>query len=244
MVAGSGLSNSPHQRLRPTMAEIALTPLILAGGKSTRMKSPKHLLTMPDGRPLYQHQCKVLAKACPESPVVYMSLAQDSKVDGLQRTNISCDDEQDKAPSASTDAPKVRIIHDLHPNETTESAGPAAGLLAAFSSNPHATWLVVPCDSPFLNTAVLERLRGEYEPPVTCFRNSEGFCEPLIGIWSPEALGRLAENAARGRAGPSAVVKGLGGKQITLPDALEGSLVDVNTKEEWDAALEVLNSSG
>ena len=217
------------------MAQIALTPLILAGGKSTRMKSPKHLLKMPDGRPLYQHQSQVLAKACPDSPVVYISLAQ--------CTTITSESEQDNTASASSAAARnVEVIRDLHPNETAESAGPAAGLLAAYAYNPHATWLVVPCDSPFLNPAILQRLRREYEPPVTCFRNSEGFCEPLIGIWSPKALGKLAENAARGKAGPSAVVKELGGKQVELSGDTGRALVDVNTKEEWDAALETLNS--
>lgn len=222
------------------MVDTTLTPLILAGGKSTRMKSPKHLLEMPDRRPLYQHQSEVLAKACPESPVIYMSLAQDSELHEALRTNA----EADRLLEPATTAPDIELIYDLQPNETSESAGPAAGLLAAFSSHPIATWLVVPCDSPFLNPRVLERLRQEYEPPVTCFRNSEGFCEPLVGIWSSEALGRLAENAARGRAGPSAAVRELGGKQITLPETLERALADVNTKEEWNAALEVLNSTG
>lgn len=207
------------------------------------MKSPKHLLNMSDGRPLYQHQIELLARSCPESPVIYMSLAQDSEIDN-QHSNISPAAGQDSRSSASTAAaPKVEVIYDLQPNQTDQSAGPAAGLLAAFSSDPHATWLIIPCDSPFLSPAVLERLRREYEPPVTCFRNGEGFCEPLIGIWGPEALGRLAENAARGRAGPSAAVRELGGKQIELPGDAGRALVDVNTKEEWKTALELLNSS-
>lgn len=226
------------------MAETVLTPLILAGGRSTRMKSPKHLLRMPDGRPLYQHQSELLARACPESPVVYMSLAQDSTLDHRHLDTSPEAGKNSTSSASSATAPKVKIIRDLQPNETNQSAGPAAGLLAALSSNPRATWLVIPCDSPFLDPAALGRLREEYEPPVTCFRNGEGFCEPLIGIWGPEALGRLAENAARGRAGPSAVVRELGGKQIELPGNAGRALVDVNTKEEWDTALGVLNSMG
>lgn len=226
------------------MAEVVLTPLILAGGKSTRMKSPKHLLKMPDGRLLYQHQSELLARACPQSPVLYMSLAQDSDIDN-KHLDTSPETEKDSRLSApSATAPKIEVIRDLQPNKTDQSAGPAAGLLAAFSSDPHATWLVIPCDSPFLDPAVLRRLREEYESPVTCFRNGEGFCEPLIGIWGPEALGRLAENAARGRAGPSAVVRELGGKQIELSGDGGRALDDVNTKEEWDTALGILNSSG
>ncbi|KAK4111706.1 hypothetical protein N656DRAFT_829969 [Canariomyces notabilis] len=57
------------------------TPLMLAGGKSTRMGSPKHLLKMPDNRPLYLHQIELLHRACPDAPVVYISLAPDSQLD-------------------------------------------------------------------------------------------------------------------------------------------------------------------
>ena len=44
---------------------MAFIPVILAGGKSTRMQSPKHLLIMPDGRPLYP-PCSLLIESPPE----------------------------------------------------------------------------------------------------------------------------------------------------------------------------------
>lgn len=221
---------------------MAPTPLILAGGKSTRMNSPKHLLHMPDGRPLYQHQVDVLARACPQSPVIYMSLAQDSQLDNfLQDCAAVGPSEKGASPAAA--GPELRVIFDQDANQTAASAGPAAGLLAAFASDPRATWLTVPCDSPFINAGLLSWLHREYEPPVTCYRNDEGFCEPLIGIWSPEALVRLAQVAKSGKVGPSAVVRKLGGKQIELPVGDGRPLVDVNTREEWDAVFETLRET-
>lgn len=220
---------------------MALTPLILAGGRSTRMGSPKHLLRMPDGRPLYQHQLEVLARSCPRAPVIYISLAQDSELDDLLREHATSQhDDTHRTP----EQPDVGVIFDLEPNGTEESAGPASGLLAASAARPDDTWLVVPCDSPFLDTELLERLRREYEPPVTCYQNSKGFCEPLVGVWSPEALARLAEKAKSGTVGPSSVVRELGGKQVGLPDGEERPLTDVNTKEDWEAALMLLDASG
>lgn len=220
---------------------MTLTPLILAGGRSTRMGSPKHLLRMPDGRPLYQHQAEVLARSCPGNPVIYISLAQDSELDGFLRQHATS---QPNDTPTTPGRPAVRVIFDLESNGTEESAGPASGLLAASAAQPDDTWLVVPCDSPFLNAELLERLRREYEPPVTCYRNGEGFCEPLVGIWSPDALARLAEKAKGGAVGPSSVVRELGGKQIGLPGGEERPLADVNTKEEWEAALMLLDPPG
>ncbi|KAL2015208.1 hypothetical protein VTK56DRAFT_6060 [Thermocarpiscus australiensis] len=224
---------------------MAFTPLILAGGKSTRMRSPKHLLTMPDGRPLYQHQIDLLRRACPESPIIYLSLAQDSQLDDyLQKKHdaTSTNSHEPRPSPSSPTGPKLELIYDLDPNETDQSAGPAAGLLAAFRSQPQTTWLVVACDYPLLTVEALERLCRAYEPPVTCYRNRDGFCEPLVGIWGPEALRRLSENVKKkGRSGPSAVVRELGGKQIEMPAGCERWLVNVNTKEEWEAALAMLD---
>ncbi|KAL2108505.1 hypothetical protein VUR80DRAFT_3748 [Thermomyces stellatus] len=224
---------------------MAVTPLVLAGGRSTRMQSPKHLLRMPDGRPLYQHQIAILARACPQSPVIYVSLAQDSQLDGFLRERVVAakfdENETSRDEMACSD---VRVIFDLDANETSESSGPASGLLAAFASQPENTWLVIPCDCPFVSVELLEKLRRQYRPPVTCYRNNKGFCEPLVGLWSPDALARLAERAKDGKVGPSSVVRELGGKQIELPAGADRPLADVNTKDEWETALALLNTSG
>lgn len=204
----------------------AISPLILAGGKSNRMRFPKHLLKLPDGTPLYKHQINLLRQVCPESPAVYISLAKDSSLDDFLQE-----------ASANTAEGGVTIIYDLESNNTSESAGPAQGLLSAFKFNPTTTWLVVAVDYPLLTTDTLQQLREAYEPPVTCFRNTEGFCEPLVGTWSPEALRRLADNVSNGRSGPFAVVQELGGKQVELPLEHPIRLNNVNTRQDWESVL-------
>ncbi|KXX77636.1 Molybdenum cofactor biosynthesis bifunctional protein [Madurella mycetomatis] len=224
------------------------TPLILAGGKSTRMGSPKHLLPMPDGRPLYQHQIELLHRALPSAPAIYVSLAQDSQLDPyLESLTPPRTTANPTGPSPPTYHPKpslpphlrISLLRDLAPNlSPTSSAGPAAGLLAALHARPAATWLVVPCDHPFLNPAALRRLCHAYQPPVTCFRNPDGFREPLIGVWSAAALRRLRDrvvesaastgagagagagvgNGGRG-CGPSRIVRELEGREVTLDEA-------------------------
>ena len=54
--------------------------LLLAGGRSSRMGSPKHMLPLPDGHPLYTRIASVLSKCCPGA-TVHVSLARDSVFD-------------------------------------------------------------------------------------------------------------------------------------------------------------------
>jgi len=212
--------------------------LLLAGGRSTRMGTPKHLLPMPDGRPIYQHLVDTLHAACPEADDVYISLAQESLLDDrLRHAALPGNNTESK----QTRRPTLRILYDARGNNTTDSAGPAAGLLATHRAHPDATWLVVGCDYPFVTVEALSQLREMHAGPVTCFRNDEGFCEPLVGIWGPKALERLAENDAKGRSGPSAVVRELDGLTIRPNGACSTKvLCNVNTPQEWEAAQGIL----
>lgn len=198
-------------------------PLLLMGGKSTRMGEPKHLLVMPSGKTMLQHSFEILNELCPASKV-YISLAQETPIDPFLRSM------QDVA----------ECILDVERNCTVASAGPAAGLLAAFRSDPKATWLVVACDYPLLTKDVLRQLCGSYVPPVTCFKNLDGFYEPLIGIWSASALAMLADNVAAGMDSPTTVIRQLDGLAIAPPQDHEDWLLNVNTRKDWDRAVSLL----
>ncbi|KAF9769708.1 hypothetical protein IL306_012838 [Fusarium sp. DS 682] len=197
------------------------------------MGSPKHLLTLPDGRHLYQHQIDILRKACPETETIYISLAQDSEMDELltDASKVSFE----TTPGENS----IQIILDLESSQGDESKGPAAGLLAAYESDPEATWLVVACDYPCITAEALLDLQSRYRPPVTCFRNQEGYCEPLLGIWSPEAIAHLKENYQDGKLSPSKTVRELEG-HMYLPENSEALLRNVNIKLEWEDALKAL----
>ncbi|KAK4099160.1 hypothetical protein N658DRAFT_525780 [Parathielavia hyrcaniae] len=322
---------------------MTFTPLILAGGRSTRMQSPKHLLVMPDGRPLYQHQLDVLAATCPDAPAIYISLAQDSILDDFLRsvpvanlnhaattttttsttTNSSAPPNQlepnplpispPSPPSSSprrnsssnaNREPQILILqdhplepnlnpnpnpnpnqnqnHNLHPptlsasrpppHAHNQSAGPPTGLLTAHRFSPSTTWLTIPCDHPFLTPPFLRQLCARYQPPVTCFCNGDGFLEPLVAVWGPEALRRMAvlaegEDEASGQGkgkggggvGPARVVRDVGGRVVSIGEVgwdeggggesergcgMGMGLVGVNTREEWEAVRRVRNGGG
>ncbi|PGH07062.1 hypothetical protein AJ80_08075 [Polytolypa hystricis UAMH7299] len=212
-----------------------LKPILLAGGQSSRMGRPKHLLPFIDGQPLYMHLLKLLKLACPASETIYMSLR-----DTAQQVEHS--------PKGSSASQKergnfnIQFIYDGNGDERSyqqTDIGPASGLIAAHHHNPTAHWLVVACDFPLLTLQALQQLHTSFEEPVTCFRNRDGYCEPLLGIWGPEALRKLENNVAHGITGPSFTVKELGGAMINAED--EKLLFNANTNEEWAKMVELLN---
>lgn len=200
--------------------------LILAGGLSTRMGSPKHFLTVPStGAPLYQHLVNVIHVAFPGTRSIYISVAGSSTLDRIPH-------EEQSLSTMEADGRRVELVP--LPDQTMHSIGPAAGLIAAHRHDPIATWLVVACDFPLLEPEALHRLKEAFEEPVTCFVNKDGFNEPLLAIWSPRALQSLSKNVESGRLGPNYTVKRLSGKLIIPED--DDWILNTNTPAEWESA--------
>lgn len=202
----------------------ALQALILAGGCSSRMGSPKHLLPLPDG-PLYIRLVRTLHNALPDLKKIHVSVADRSSLDDILRNGI-IDLPPEGEPGLNTI--KLELLFDH-----AEDIGPAAGLLAAHHQIPTATWLIVACDYPLLDAEAVHQLIASYTAPATCFENFEGFSEPLLGIWSPQAMHTLDENVKSGRSGPAYTLKMLSSKLI-VPYNQEW-LTNVNNKHEWES---------
>lgn len=204
----------------------SLKVLILAGGHSSRMGSPKHLLALSSG-PLYFQLIMVLHEALPKTNTMYISIADRSVLDETLRNGI--------IPLASAMNPcstsiKLKKISD----NPDQDIGPVAGLLSAYHYDTEATWLIIACDYPLLQAAAVHQLIENYDAPVTCFKNANGFSEPLLGIWSPNALRSLQDNVGSNHTGPAYTLRQLGSKLI-VPNREEW-LVNVNTRQEWEAA--------
>lgn len=204
---------------------IPLSILILAGGRSSRMGAPKHLLPFSD-KPLYLRLIQILHEALPGTEKIYLSVADRSILDEPLRNGVI------SFSSASSGSTSTSIKLETILDDKEQDIGPAAGLLSAHHFDSTATWLVIACDYPLLQVAAVHQLIESYEAPVTCFQNANGFSEPLLGIWSPQSLQSLEENVMRSRTGPSYTVGRLSGKLVT--PVREEWLVNVNTKQEWD----------
>lgn len=209
---------------------IRLRPLLLIGGQSSRMGSPKHLLVRPDGVRMYQYALNLLHDALPAADLMCVSIHTAKQADEIK-------------PALPV---PIKFLLDS-PITSTKTAmslseiGPAAGLLAAFTYDPTVHWLVLACDYPLLTSSTVQQLMNAYEPPLTCFVNSLGYSEPLLAIWSPVALTRLNDNIHDGHAGPSRVVRDLGSRLI---EPLNSEwLMGTNTQDEWNTAVRLLNAS-
>lgn len=228
----------------------ALRPLLLvSGGSSTRTGTPKHLLRLPDGTPLYQRQLEVLRLVIPEPQTIYVFLPPDAETDAYLESLPSGSGEADRTPESSqqsdTDVkqPPVKLLRHVTPSKPGHPpAGPATqGLLAAYRYDPWANWVVVGCNYPLLPPeAVLHLVANRDAAPVTCFRLFEGVggYEPLLGVWAPAALSRLAERVARGHPCPAEAARELDGLVIDAPPGCEWWLTDSGTMEDVVAAVE------
>lgn len=226
---------------------IKMTPLLILGGQSTRMGTPKHLLSFPDSRPAYQHALDILQSAVPMAHDVFISVRNQDQLDGISKGLASRGMEQNIAQHShdhdhdheTISVNYVPVIDAQHHGDI----GPAAGLLAAHATAPEATFMVLGSDYPFLPASALLQLVLEYELPVTCFssvdeESEKEFLEPLIGIWNPAALKMLDEEVGKGRSGLGRVVGLAGGKGIK--PLREEWIKGCNTPEEWERALRIL----
>lgn len=235
--------------------DITIRPLLCIGGQSTRMGSRKELLPFPDGRLAFEHAIDTIQDAFPRADTIFISLHDESQLGGI-RFRL----ETDRHPSSPLRAPPLGA--DIHQHEPSRrptlelifdlqeygEIGPAAGLLAAHAAHSEATFLVLGCDYPLIPPTALQQLILEYEPPVTCFLNAEGFSEPLIAIWSPEALEKLKINVEHGMSGLNRIVKMLkraDGQDAKLVRPLRDEwITGCNNMEEWEEAMQIIKSRG
>ena len=201
-----------------------ISALILIGGRSTRMGSPKFLLSFPDGQPAYRKCIALLAEALPEADNICLCLHDPSQQD------LACQD--------FGHARVKLLLSDTPPNVTADQGSPAHCILAAHANDPSSHWLVMPCDFPLLTVEEVEHLRAHYIEPLSCLQNSRGVSEPLLAIWSPESLVRLSMKIAEEGVSVAAAFHEIGGRKIK--SLYDHSLFNTNTRDEWDHAMRLL----
>jgi cyclic pyranopterin monophosphate synthase len=179
--------------------------LILTGGKSTRMKKDKALLTYA-GKPQAMRTLELLTPYCAG---VYLSARE--------------------GQWANTELAAYPTITD-----EIEEIGPIGGMLSAFNRHSDANWLIVACDLPFLNEEALKTLIREYDPQsiATCFLSVDlEYPEALFGIYSPTAHTVFREALDQDIRCPVKVLRQSNGK--FLKPTTDVRLDNVNTPEEY-----------
>jgi molybdopterin-guanine dinucleotide biosynthesis protein A len=190
----------------------SINGLVLAGGKSQRMGTPKDLMNW-HGKEQRYFAADLLAEFCDE---VYISCRQD------QLENFD------------------RQYHPL--TDTFLNMGPFGGILSALRSQRDKAWLVVACDLPLLDKKSLEFLLYSRNPEkaATTYKSPfDGLPEPLITIWEPKSYPLLLNFLGIGNTCPRKVL--INSDTLILEPHDPDALMNVNTPEEAAIAERALN---
>lgn len=197
------------QRPRPA----PIYGLVLAGGRSTRMRQDKATLAY-HGRTQLEWAVSLL-QPCVER--VFVSVRPDQTTDPVRS--------------------RFPQIVDTHDN-----LGPIAGIAAAQERHPDVAWLVLACDLPFLDAGTLQHLIAARKPErhATAYKSShDGLPEPLCAIYEPASRERIAAHIAAGKQCPRKFLLNADAQLIEEPNPR--ALDNINTPEEYGSAMTQLS---
>lgn len=112
--------------------------------------------------------------------------------------------------------------------------GPFGAIVSAFATDPNSSWVVVPCDLPFLESKHIENLIQNRNPHklATTYHNREtAFPEPLISIWEPRMYQQLLQFLSQGFSCPRKVLINSDVHQIHAIN--QDFMKNVNTPEDY-----------
>jgi molybdenum cofactor guanylyltransferase len=189
--------------------------LVLAGGRSSRMKRDKAALEFRAGETQLGAAMKLLEGRVTRA---YVSMRSDQQNDPAR-------------------AQFPRIL------DRGGVEGPIAGISAAFASYPDAAWLVLACDLPFLDAHTLDTLLLARDPAfdATAYRSShDGLPEPLCAIYEPRARAGIDAQIAAGRNCPRKFLINAHTQLLDQPNPR--ALDNVNTVDEYERAMSTLST--
>ena len=143
--------------------------IVLAGGLSSRFGSPKAFAEWA-GRPFYERSLEALSPFCEECIVVTRPELVERFPEGLLVTT-------DMEPFAGQ--------------------GPIAGILSGMEELRATSYIVLPCDMPFMTADVIGRLLECHSSGVTAVV-LDGKLHPLVSVWDGAAAKDLREALENG----------------------------------------------
>ncbi|WNP34631.1 molybdenum cofactor guanylyltransferase MobA [Enterobacter kobei] len=181
----------------------AITGVVLAGGKATRMGGKDKGLLELNGQPLWQHVAGKLARQV------------DTVVISANR-NL-----------AVYQASGYPVIQDSLPG----FPGPLAGMLAVMQQVNSAWFLFCPCDTPTIPEDLITRLRAGLNnaPAVWVFDGERD--HPAIALMHRQLVPFLTDYLASGERRVMVALRQAGGKAVDCSD-IQSAFINVNTPED------------
>jgi molybdopterin-guanine dinucleotide biosynthesis protein A len=189
--------------------ELDLSAVILAGGRSSRLGRDKSLLVL-DGQPLIVRTVQTLACLSEDLVVV---------------TN-----DPDRYAPLSLPA---RLVPD-----EARGVGSLMGIYSGLRAARHSYAIVVACDMPFLNVALLRHMAALAEDYDVVIPRIDGLLEPLHAVYGKACLRVMAELLQDGRHKIRAFfhrvrVRYVDQEDIRRFDPQGLSFFNINTAEDW-----------
>ena len=190
-----------------------LSALILAGGQSRRMGHDKALLRLPGSEQTLIERTIDLAKTVTDTIFI------------------------------STNAP-LRYSWLTYPSVTDEAdaQGPLAGIAAGLRGSPAPCVLVLACDLPLLQPAVVQFLVEQMQPQDDAVvpRHADGGCEPLCAVYHVRALPTIMAHIQRRQFAVRRMLADIATHWVDDDDLRQidpqlRSFRNANTPDEWQA---------
>lgn len=140
------------------------------------------------------------------------------------------------SPERATQAPNTRVVSDELPG-----SGPLGGIYTALRAASHDRLLVVACDMPFLNPALLRHLLSLAEGYDVVLPFLEGRGEQLHAVYAHDCLEAIAQQLESGdfkidRFFSRVRVRRVEENELRRHDPELRSFWNVNTPEDWERA--------
>lgn len=204
---------------------LALSVLILAGGRSRRMGQDKIWMAL-DGVPLVE---RVVRRVLPVAGEILFSANAPERFAAL-----ACALSQQGVPA--------QVVADLYPG-----AGPLAGIHAGLTAARHDWLLALAADMPFVDLALVEGLAGlaagadAVVPQMPHPETGALTWEPLHALYRRSCLPAIAARLAAGERRvqcflPDVQVRAVAAEEIARFDPAGLSFFNVNTPDEWQRA--------
>lgn len=181
----------------------AITGVVLAGGKATRMGGKDKGLLELNGQPLWQH---VAGKLAGQVDTVVISANRNLGV---------------------YQASGYPVIQDSLPG----FPGPLAGMLAVMQQVNSAWFLFCPCDTPTIPKDLATRLRAGLNdaPAVWVFDGERD--HPAIALMHRQLVPFLTDYLASGERRVMVALRQAGGRAVDCSD-IQSAFINVNTPED------------
>ncbi len=190
--------------------EAPLRACLLIGGRSSRMGRPKHLIRGKNGLTWLENTVHLL-----------QSFTTQIVISG-----------RGDVPAGLDSLVRLADVPDVQ--------GPLTGILAAMRWHPDSCWLLLACDMPNITSEALEWLLATRHPDFwgTLPRLKEdGFVEPLLALYEPQAKNYFEELCASGCLRISMIAERSKIVTPVVPPSLCRAWSNINTPEELSQSL-------